>query len=66
MAGLLGSFLVIGQMALLSMGAPAHVVMFFGLGAACCWILHALERDDRALLFVNFAVGGFAFMGLIP
>ncbi len=66
MFGIVGSLLVIGQMALLSLGAPIHVALFLGLGAAGCWIFHALERGDRALLFVNVVVGGFAFVGLMP
>jgi len=66
MFGIIGSCLVIIQMALLSIGAPIHTALLFGLLAAGCWIFHALERNDKALLFVNLAVGGFAFYGLMP
>ena len=44
MFGIVGSLLVIAQMALLSMGAPTHTAMLFGLLAAGCWIFHAIER----------------------
>ena len=66
MFGIVGSLLVIAQMSLLSLGAPTHTAMLFGLLAAGCWIFHAIERKDRALLFVNLAVGTFAFVGLMP
>ena len=66
MFGIIGSLLVIIQMALLSIGEPTHTALLFGLLAAGCWIFHALERNDKALLFVNLAVGGFAFYGLMP
>ena len=66
MLGLVGSALVIAQMAALSLGLPLHLAFLCGLGAAVCWIVHALERDDKALLFVNVVVGGFAFAGLMP
>jgi len=66
MFGIIGSVLVILQMACLSLGAPTHTAFLFGLIAAICWIFHALERNDKSLLFVNVAVGSFAFYGLIP
>jgi hypothetical protein len=66
MFGLVGSVLVIAQMAIMSAGLPLHLAMLCGLVAAGCWIFHALERRDKALLFVNVAVGGFAFIGLMP
>jgi len=66
MFGIVGSLLVIAQMMFLSLGAPTHTALLFGLIAAVCWIMHALERGDKALLFVNLAVGGFAFYGLMP
>jgi len=66
MFGIVGSVLVIAQMAIMSAGLPIHLAMLCGLGAAVCWIVHALERQDKALLFVNVAVGGFAFVGLMP
>jgi len=66
MFGLVGSALVIAQMAALSLGLPLHLAFLCRLGAAACWIFHALERNDKALLFVNVVVGGFAFMGLMP
>ena len=66
MFGLVGSALVIGQMAALSLGLPVRLAFLSGLGAAACWIVHALERNDKALLFVNVVVGGFAFAGLMP
>jgi hypothetical protein len=53
-------------MAIMSAGLPLHLAMLCGLVAAGCWIFHALERKDKALLFVNVAVGGFAFIGLMP
>jgi len=66
MFGIVGSLLVIAQLMFLSLGAPTHTAFLFGLIAAICWIFHALERNDKSLLFVNVAVGGFAFYGLIP
>jgi len=66
MFGLVGSALVIAQMAALSAGLPLHLALLCGLSAAACWIVHALERQDKALLFVNVVVGGFAFAGLMP
>ena len=66
MFGIVGSVLVILQMAFISNGVPVHAAMLVGLVAAICWIFHALEKKDRALLFVNVAVGGFAFVGLMP
>ena len=66
MFGIVGSVLVILQMAFIANGVPVHAAMLVGLVDAICWIFHALEKQDRALLFVNVAVGGFALVGLMP
>ena len=66
MFGIIGTVGVIAQMALLAFGAPIHAALLFGLGAAVCWIFHALERSDKALLVTNLVVGTFAFYGLLP
>ena len=37
-----------------------------GAVGATCWIAHAVNRDDKPLLFVNSTVLMFAFVGLMP
>ena len=66
MFGGIGSFLVIGQMASLSLGLPTHTAIMIGFAGACCWIIHAIARDDKPLLFVNTAVLATAIVGLMP
>ena len=66
MFGWIGSFLVIGQMASLSLGVPTHFAIMIGFAGACCWIVHAIARDDKPLLFVNTAVLATALVGLMP
>jgi len=66
MFGIVGTIGVIAQMALLAFGAPIHAALLIGLCAAVCWIFHALERSDKALLITNLVVGIFAFIGLMP
>lgn len=66
MFGIVGTVAVVLQMALLAFGAPIHAALFVGLLGAGCWIFHAIERNDRALLVTNLVVGTFAFVGLMP
>lgn len=66
MFGIVGTLGVITQMALLAFGAPTHAALLIGLLAAICWIFHALERNDKALIVTNLVVGTFAFIGLMP
>ena len=66
MFGWIGSFLVIGQMACLSLGLPTHTAIMVGFVGAVCWIVHAVKRNDKPLLFVNSAVLVTAFVGMMP
>ena len=66
MFGWIGSFLVIAQMASLSIGLPTHTAITIGFVGACCWIVHAIKRNDKPLLFVNTAVLMTALVGLMP
>jgi len=66
MFGWIGSFLVIAQMAALTVGLPTHTAIMVGFVGACCWIVHAVKRDDKPLLFVNTAVLMTALIGLMP
>jgi hypothetical protein len=66
MFGWIGSLLVIGQMASLSLGLPTHTAIMIGFAGACFWIVHAIVRDDKPLLFVNTAVLATALVGLMP
>ena len=43
-------------MASLTIGLPTHTAIMVGFVGACCWIIHAIARDDKPLLFVNTAV----------
>ena len=40
----------------LTIGLPTHTAIMVGFAGACCWIIHAIARDDKPLLFVNTAV----------
>lgn len=66
MFGWIGSFLVIAQMASLSIGLPTHIAILIGAFGATCWIAHAVKRNDKPLLFVNSAVLVTAFVGMMP
>ena len=66
MFGWIGSFLVIAQMASLSVGFPTHTAIMVGAIGATCWIVHAVKRNDKPLLFVNTAVLMTAFVGMMP
>ena len=66
MFGWIGSFLVIAQMASLSVGLPIHTAIMIGFVGACCWIVLAINRDDKPLLFVYTAVLMTALVGLMP
>ena len=66
MFGWIGSFLVIAQMMALTVGLPTHTAIMVGFAGACCWIVHAIRRDDKPLLFVNTAVFMTALVGLMP
>jgi uncharacterized protein with PQ loop repeat len=66
MFGWIGSFLVIGQMACLSLGLPTHFAIMVGMVASLCWLIHGLAIKDKPILFVNSAVMVTAIVGLIP
>lgn len=66
MFGWIGSFLVIAQMMALTVGLPTHTAIMVGFVGACCWIVHAIKRNDKPLLFVNTAVLMTALVGLMP
>jgi hypothetical protein len=53
-------------MASLSIGLPTHTAIMVGFVGACCWIVHAVKRKDKPLLFVNTAVLMTALVGLMP
>lgn len=65
MPAILGTMLVIGQMALLSLEFDARLAMSVGLVAAISWAAHALRTKDVWLLITNVTVGGFAIWGVI-
>jgi hypothetical protein len=62
---ILGTVLVIAQMALLSSNAPTVIVLSVGLCAAICWGIYAAMRRDKWLLVTNATVGAFALFGLL-
>lgn len=64
MFGLVGTVLVITQMALMALGYEVTLAMAAGLIAAICWMFHAIKRRDSWLLYVNASVFGFALYGL--
>jgi len=62
---ILGTVLVIAQMALLSFNASTVIVLSVGLCAAICWGIYAAKKQDKWLLVTNATVGGFALFGLL-
>jgi len=66
MFGWIGSFLVIGQMACLSLGLPTHFAIIVVMVASVCWLVHGLAIKDKPILFVNSAVMVTAIIGLLP
>ena len=62
---ILGTVLVIAQMALLSLGFPPVIVLSIGLSGAICWGIYAATQGDKWLLITNATVGGFAIFGLL-
>lgn len=65
MPAILGTCLVVAQMALLSLEFDAKLVMSVGLVASVCWVAHAMRVKDVWLLITNITVGGFAIWGVI-
>ena len=65
MPAILGTCLVVTQMALLSLEFDAKLVMSVGLVAAISWAAHAIRVKDVWLLITNTTVGGFAIWGVI-
>ena len=43
-----------------------HIPQSWLVLLACCWIIPAIARDDKPLLFVNTAVLATALVGLMP
>ena len=62
---LLGTLLVIAQMALLSFNAATTIVLSVGFCAAICWAIHATKQRDKWLFITNATVGCFALFGLL-
>jgi len=62
---LLGTLLVISQMALLSTGFNVKIALTCGLLAAIAWAVHSVKQQDWWLLVTNAAVGSFAVYGII-
>ena len=65
MPAILGTALVVMQMALLSLEFDAKLVMSVGLVAAISWAAHAVKTKDIWLLITNTTVGGFAIWGVL-
>ena len=65
MFGMLGSFLIIIQMGLLSFDFPKDYVLTVSLLACFSWTLHIIQHKDNSLLFTNFVVMGFSTWGLL-
>ena len=65
MLGMVGTVLVISQMAGLSLGVPAAQLLVVGLISAIVWSIRAISLKDKWLLLTNVAVGGFAIYGLV-
>ena len=64
MFGYPATALVIAQMALLSYGYDAKIIMAIGILACICWIIHAITIKDKYLIITNVVVMGFAIQGL--
>ena len=65
MFGIIGSLLIILQMALLSFDFPKDYVLTVSLLACSSWTIHSLQHKDNSLLFTNFVVMGFSTWGLL-
>ena len=65
MIGYIGTVLVITQMALLSTGYPPQTAMMAGLFGALAFMVHGIRNNDKPIIFVNLAIFGFAFYGVI-
>ena len=65
MFGLIGTVLVVAQMAGLAFGYAAQPIMVVGLLGAAAWIVHAYTKRDGWLALVNSSVAGFAIYGLV-
>ena len=50
MFGIVGSVLVILQMAFIANGVSVHAAMLVGLVAAICWIFHAGKERSRSIV----------------
>ena len=62
---LIGTVLVVMQMALLATGFDIKIALTCGLLAAIAWAAHSVKQQDWWLLVTNAAVGTFAAYGLI-
>lgn len=62
---LIGTILVVSQMALLATGFDVKIALTCGLLAAMAWAAHSVKHKDWWLLVTNAAVGTFAAYGLI-
>ena len=65
MFGIIGSLLIILQMALLSFDYPREYALTVSLLACCSWVIHSIKHKDNSLLFTNFVVMGFSTWGLL-
>ena len=65
MPAILGTCLVVTQMALLALEFDVRLAMSVGLVAAISWAAHALRIKDVWLLVTNVTVGGFAIWGVL-
>jgi len=64
MFGFLGTVLVVAQMIMLAIGQPAELALTFGLFAAVCWMLYAIQQRDQWILYTNTFIFGIATYGL--
>jgi len=65
MFGIIGSILIMLQMASLSLGYPREVAMYFSIVASLFWIVHSIQHKDKCLLFTTNVVMGFSIWGLV-
>jgi len=65
MFGIIGSILIILQMASLSLGYPREVAMMLSVVASFFWIVHSIQHQDKSLLFTTNVVLGFSIWGLL-
>jgi hypothetical protein len=64
MFGMFGTLGVILQIAVLSFGYDAQLVMVIAVFACTAWLLHAMNNKDKWLFITNLMVLSFAIWGM--